>query len=118
MVSGHSEIWLYRKLKGILEGELGLKINEDKSKAVDVEKDGVRFLGFEIKRVRSRRSGNKYAMCYPSKKAMTGIYEKIRRIVNPRMPIKAEDMIKKLNRLIRGWVNYFRIGHAQNGFPN
>lgn len=53
VVSGHSEAWLYRRLKGILEGELGLKINEDKSKAADVEKEAVRFLGFEIKRVES-----------------------------------------------------------------
>lgn len=116
VVSGHSERWLYQRLKEILEGELGLKISKDKSKVVDVEKEVVGFLGFEIKRVKSRRSGKKYAICYPSKKAMKGIYEKVKKIANPLTPIKAEDMIKKLNRLLSGWVNYFRIGHASKWF--
>ena len=116
VVSKHSESWLYRKLEAILEGDLGLKINKEKSKVVDVEDEAVRFLGFEIKRVMSRRSGKMYAMCYPSKKAMRGIYEKIRKITNPKIPIKAEEAIGRLNRLIRGWVNYFRIGHVSKWF--
>lgn len=116
MVSGHSERWLYQRLKDIVEGELVLKISKDKSKVVDVEKEVVGFLGFEIKRVKSRRSGKKYAICYPSKKAMKGIYEKVRKIANPLTPIGVEDMIRRLNRLLRGWVNYFRIGHASKWF--
>lgn len=53
-----------RRLKEILEAELGLKINGEKSKVVDVEKEAVRFFGFEIKRMRSRRSGKKFAIIY------------------------------------------------------
>jgi len=66
--------------------------------------------------VRNARTGKKFALCYPSKKAMRGIYGKIRRIANARVPIKVGNMIKKLNRLLRGWVNYFRIGHASKWF--
>lgn len=116
VVSKHSEGWLYRKLEAILEGELRLKINRDKSKVVDVEAEAVRFLGFEIKRVSSRRGGKMYAMCYPSKKAMRGIYEKIRKIANPKIPVRVEKVVEQLNRLIRGWVNYFRIGQASKWF--
>lgn len=116
VVSGHSERWLYRRLKEILEGELGLRINEDKSKVVDTGKDTVSFLGFEIKGVRSRRSGKTYAMCYPSREAMKGLYERIRKIANPCTPIRVEHMIMKFNRLLRGWVNYFRVGHASKWF--
>ncbi|MCL0104869.1 hypothetical protein M1O57_04705 [Dehalococcoidia bacterium] len=35
----------------------------------------MRFLGFEIRLVRSRRSGKKFALMYPSKKAMKGLYD-------------------------------------------
>jgi RNA-directed DNA polymerase len=116
VLSRHSEGWLYRKLEGILEVELGLKINEEKSRVVDIEKESVRFLGFEIRCVRSRLSGKKFALCYPGKKAIKCIHEKIRKITNPMAPIKVADATGSLNRLLRGWVNYFRIGHASRWF--
>ena len=93
VLNRHSEKWIYRRLKEILEAELGLKINGEKSKVVDVEKEAVRFLGFEIKRVRSRRSGKKFAIIYPSKKAREGLYEKIRKITDYRIPMKVEIVI-------------------------
>ncbi len=68
VVSRHSERWLYRKLEETLEGELGLRINRSKSRVVDVEEEAVRFLGFEIKRVKSAKTGKMFALCYPSKR--------------------------------------------------
>lgn len=53
---------------------------------------------------------------YPSKKAMKGLYERIRAIANPRMPVTIEVVVARLNRLLRGLVNYFRIGHALRWF--
>ncbi len=32
------------------------------------------------------------------------------------MPVAIEIVVAKLNRLLRGWVNYFRIGHASSWF--
>lgn len=116
VMSRHSEVWLYKKLKEILEGELKLKINEDKSGIVDIDKSAVRFLGFEIRRVRSRNSGKLFAMCYPGKKARKAVNEKIRKVTNPLTAAPVTEVVAKLNRLTRGWVNYFRIGHASLWF--
>ena len=116
VLSRHSEVWLYKELRGILEGELKLRINEDKSEIVDVDRSAVKFLGFEIRRVRSKRSGKTFVMCYPGKKARKAVYEKVREVTDPLTPVKTIDIVGKVNRLIRGWVNYFRIGHASLWF--
>ena len=44
------------------------------------------------------------------------IREKIRKITNPARPIKVEEVIKELNPVIRGWVNYFRIANSSKKF--
>ncbi|GAH27706.1 unnamed protein product [marine sediment metagenome] len=40
----------------------------------------------------------------------------IRKITNPARPIKVEEIIKELNPVIRGWVNYFRIANSSKKF--
>jgi group II intron reverse transcriptase/maturase len=115
-VSRHSEKWIYLKLKAILEEELRLKVNEEKSKIVDTEKESAGFLGFEIRRVRSKEGGRMFGMCHPCKKAMKRAYDKVREIAEPRKPVKVEKVVRRLNRLLRGWVNYFRIGNASRWF--
>jgi len=116
VVTRHSEKWLYQKIKKILEEELDLKINQEKSKIIDAEREAVKHLGFEIRRVRSRKSDKMFALCYPSKEARNAIYEKIREIANPHFPIKAKEMVRRLNRVLRGWVNYFKIGNSSKWF--
>lgn len=32
------------------------------------------------------------------------------------MPVAIEIVVARLNRLLRGWANYFRIGHASKWF--
>jgi hypothetical protein len=80
IASSHSEKWLLSKIRGILENELLFWINEEKSKVVGVEKEAVRFLEFEIRLV---KTGRKFALMYPNKKAMKGLYQRIRAITTP-----------------------------------
>jgi len=44
------------------------------------------------------------------------IKEKVRKITNSARPIKAEQVIKELNPVIRGWVNYYRQANFSKKF--
>jgi len=51
-----------------------------------------------------------------SQKAERSIREKVRKITNPAQPIKVEQIVKELNRALRGWVDYFRVANSSKKF--
>ena len=58
---------VYRRLKLWLERRK-LKLNEEKTRVVNFEEDGLEFLGFQLS-WRKGRSGRKYPHCEPSAKS-------------------------------------------------
>ena len=54
-------------------GKMGLSLNEEKTRVVDVWRERIRFLGFEIGIQRSGRTGKPYPLVVPSKKARQAI---------------------------------------------
>ena len=85
---------------------LKLRLNSTKTKIVNVNMENFEFLGFKLK----RRSGT--LLITPKKKAIMKFKESIRRLTWRRQPITAIDMVRRLNWVIRGWGNYFRIGNV------
>lgn len=100
--------------------DLGLELNETKTQIVDTRngRDGFDFLGFYHQQVMSHRSGQYYLQKRPSRKAMNTIRAKIRRFLGRRsiLPWSLEDVVKRLNPLLRGWMNYFRFGTSAKKF--
>jgi RNA-directed DNA polymerase len=92
---------------------LKLKLHPTKTRIVDMGREGFDFLGFHFHKLKSRKSGKLLPYMWPSNKAMKAIRSKIhdittrKRLSNPLM-----EVIKYLNRVIRGWRNYFRIGNS------
>ncbi|WP_276717054.1 group II intron maturase-specific domain-containing protein, partial [Caloranaerobacter azorensis] len=84
-----------------LEKRLKLKVNKEKS-AVD-RPWRRKFLGFSFylkkDEIRIR----------PHEKIIKRLKDKIREITNRNIGISMETRIKRLNFLIVGWVNYFKI---------
>lgn len=80
-----------------LEEELGLAINEEKSKIVISHK--AEFLSFQILKGKIRISTK-------SKKRFK---EKIRELTKRNNPVSMYKIIQKLNEYLRGWIGYFRI---------
>jgi group II intron reverse transcriptase/maturase len=111
--------WAERALLRLKEGlvPLGVELNAEKTKMIDVLKgEAFGFLGFDLRRGKSRKDGHPFILLMPKKKSILSIKAKIRDIIarGGAMPIKA--IIKRLNAVVTGWVQYFRVGHSSRAF--
>lgn len=105
-----------RRIQTIL-GLLKLTLHPTKTKVLYTRKEGFDFLGFQIKKMKSRKTGKLLPYMMPSRKAMKRIIQAIREETSRRMLRKTlEEVIQKLNPIIRGWRNYFSIGHSTEKF--
>ena len=107
--------WLVKAIDRRLREEfakLRVEINEDKSRMVDLKKgESFTFLGFEYRRVLSLQQ--KWRPNYaPKLKKRTALFEKLREIFRQHVSWPVETVIAKINPILRGWVNYFRVGHS------
>jgi RNA-directed DNA polymerase len=107
--------WLVTAINRRLREEfakLRVAINEDKSRMVDLKKgESFTFLGFEYRRILS--FNQKWRPYYaPKLKKRTALYEKLREVFRQHVSWPVEVVIAKINPILRGWVNYFRVGHS------
>lgn len=100
----------------ILTDKLKLKLNQKKTRVVNIEEESFDFLGYSFGKTMNQQRTKKAIYFWPSQKAEKAIRERIRKIANPNRPIKVEQVIGELNPVIRGWVNYFRIGNSSRKF--
>jgi RNA-directed DNA polymerase len=102
------EEWLLRR---------GLSFSKAKTRIVHLT-EGFDFLGFNIrhyKATKTSKSGFKL-LIKPSKKSVKKIREKLRQEWFHTVGSNANAVIGRLNPIIRGWANYFRIGVAKKTF--
>ena len=98
----------------LLEGELkqlGLELNSKKTRIISAEETTFDFLGFSFRKRLKLEKMKRVAFCFPSAKAQKVIRAKIREITRNK-PVKVSEVVEKLNPVVRGWVNYFRIGNS------
>lgn len=95
-------------------GKLDLKLHPVKTKIVSMwdGREGFDFLGMHHRRMTTETSKGqlyKETYQYPSRKAMKKIKAEIKRNVNSRSLLVAqeEDLIRNLNPKITGWKNYY-----------
>jgi group II intron reverse transcriptase/maturase len=96
-------------------GDLQLSLNEEKTKVVDAREGSFNFLGFTIKVAENPKTGKKFPLIVPSKKALRHIKAEIKNLTcrkNSALP--KEVVVNKLNEVVRGWVNYFYYANCSN----
>jgi RNA-directed DNA polymerase len=113
------QTWLLRAVDRRLREEfakLDLRLNEAKSRIVDLSQgESFGFLGFDFRRVRSWR-GAWRPQYTPKQKSRTAVLRKLKVIFRRYRSQPVRPVIAQINPILRGWVNYFRIGHASRCF--
>jgi len=93
-----------RSITRYIEGKLGLKVNASKSK-IDKPK-GIKYLGFGF----YYDSFAKEYRAKPHAKAVEKFKARMKELTCRSWGADNGYKVKKLNELIRGWINYFKIG--------
>lgn len=107
IITGESRELLESQVKPLVEAfmtERGLTLSPEKTVITNIC-DGFDFLGFNI-----RRYSNGKFLIKPSQKNVKTFLDKVRRIIKHSKASTQQELIGKLNPIIRGWALY----HAHN----
>jgi RNA-directed DNA polymerase len=90
----------------------GLKLNEVKTRCVDIRQEGINFLGFNLTWRRGMR-GKYYLHREPSQKSRRALRRKLGKILNRQTHWRpAKTVVEEMNRVLRGWAGYFHFGNC------
>lgn len=89
----------------------GLELSQEKTLITHITK-GFDFLGYNIRRYKRN------VLIKPSKKSIKRFVEKTHEVIFKNKAAKQEDLIGKLNPVLRGWGNYFRFVSAKKTFSD
>ena len=96
---------------------LQVEINEEKSRMVDLERgESFGFLGFDFRRLRSIKRQVWRAHYTPKLKKRTALLRKLKDVFRRFQSQPVDRVIELINPILRGWVNYFAIGHSSECF--
>jgi RNA-directed DNA polymerase len=101
-----------------LLAELGLEPKQAKTRIVHLREggEGFDFLGFQHRLVRSRNPRSRHVTFlarWPSREAMQRARDRIRELtLRKRLRDPVEEVVRDINRYLRGWGGYFRYGHS------
>ena len=89
-----------------IEKKLGLKVNAEKSKVA--RPNQIKYLGFGFYYTKTGIIKPK-----PHLKSIQKFKRKLKQLTKRNWSISLEERIIKLNQVIRGWINYFKIGNMK-----
>ena len=115
-ISGSLQGWIESKR----EGWLGLEINREKTRGLDLGQPGqsLDFLGYTFRYSRDPYGrAQRYWNLEPSRKAMARERQRLRELIDwHQSPTPLPELIGRLNRPMRGWAKYFGLGYPRKAF--
>ncbi len=101
-----------------LMGNLKLPINEQKTRCLRCPEEPLEFLGYRFGwNYRPHRKKPPYTGSRPAKASVQGICRKISDLTEPRYgSLPAEVVVGRVNRVLSGWANYFRLGQVSPAY--
>ena len=96
--------------------KLQVEINDEKSRTVDLERgESFGFLGFDFRYLRSLR-GAMRPQYTPKLKKRTALLREVKEVFRRHRSQPIDRVISLINPMLRGWVNYFAVGHSSECF--
>ena len=110
-----------RRIEQELETRFGLVVNREKTKVLDMDADksALAFLGYEFRKVRDRHygKGDRYLEYGPSAKSVKKVCAKVKeQTLSIMKPVKNEEIVQRVNKILVGWDNYFQCGYPTRMF--
>ena len=94
-----------------------LTVNETKTKQCRVPEQTFDFLGYTFGRCYQLTTGRAYLGTRPSQKKVRNLCESISQQTSRRKSLMdPELLVQCLNRQLRGWANYFRLGPVSRAY--
>jgi len=112
IVTGATRELLEQKVKPALTAFLaprGLRLSEQKTVITSIQA-GFNFLGHTV-----RKYGDKL-LTKPSKSNVQAVLTKVKECIQSSLALKTEELIRKLNPILRGWAYYYQHAAAKRTF--
>src|SRR5258707_13874121 len=94
-----------------------LTVNETKTKLCRVPDETFDFLGYTFGRYYSPRTGRAFIGTAPMRRKVCRLCDSLHEATSRRKTLLDEEVVVgRLNRKLRGWANYFKLGPVSNAY--
>ncbi len=99
--------------------KLKLTVNEEKTTICRIPDETFEFLGYTIGRCYSYQTGRPYIGTRPSNAKIRRLCREISRLTGREWTwLDEKTQVNRLNRMMVGWANYFRLGRVRQAYRN
>ena len=107
-------------MRGVVEAmmeRLRVPINATKTRSVRVPEEPLEFLGYRIGRNYRRTTGRAYIGTRPSRSSVVSVCHRISELTHRKYGLMDSGIVvRRLNRVIEGWANYFQLGQVSPAY--